>query len=396
MRSDEEVYLQRYQAQERAALQGGGLDRYDPLEAVAGSPSAAPLPRSPTPSIDGQALKDARDYAARHNSSALLVWRDGALQSADYFGGVDPQSLLNSKSLAKPVTALLIGRAIEQGYIRSLDQPVSDFFTEWRSDPGRSRILVRHLLDMRSGLMAQRAFTGPDDVVARAYLHPRHDQVLLDDYPLTDPPGTRYEYSNANAELIAPLIERATGRRYGSYLTEALLSPIGAEGGTVWVDRPGGTAHSGCCLLLPAESWLRLGILLLGDGVWNGTRLLPEGYVAQMQRTTAANPHAGLGVWVAGAYVRRRGVGNPEIDERKTLHGAPYLDRYLFLFDGNGHQVLYMVPSLQMAILRTGGYSDGGDEWDNAVLPNLLIAGADPASGRPPPVPQSSTGQDGE
>jgi len=383
--AEEAVYMKRYQAQAEAAQQGGGLPAYDTLEPVAGAAEIDLIPTAAS-DISNSAMATARTFAADRNTSAFLVWHKGALVEETYFGEYDRSALINSKSLAKPITAIVIGRAIAEGHVQSLDQPVADFITEWQSDTGKSKILIRHLLDMRTGLLAQGNPTGPEDVLQRAYLHPRHDQVIIDEYPLINPPGTRYEYANANSELIAPLIERATGMRYADYLTKMVLEPLGAAGGTVFVNRPDGTAHSGCCIQLPAQTYLKLGILLLQDGVWDGTRLLPEGYVAAMRTPTRENPHAGLGVWMAEPYIERRGSLNPCLDIGRTLHSEPYAASDLFLFDGNSHQVVYIVPSKNLVILRTGSYPPKDRPWDNSVIPNSIIGGIQAERGDAPPI----------
>lgn len=390
--AEEAVYLERYEAQAQAAQQGGGLPAYDTLEPVTGPAKVEPIPTA-SPDVSNSAMAAARAFAADRNTSAFLIWHKGALIEETYFGEYDRDALINSKSLAKPITAIVIGRALANGHIQSLDQPVADFITEWRDDPGKSKILIRHLLDMRTGLLPQGDPTGPEDVLQRAYLHPRHDKVIIEEYPLINPPGSRYDYANANSELIAPLIERATGMRYADYLTKMVLTPLGAAGGTVFVNRPGGTAHSGCCIQLPAQTYLKLGILLLQDGVWDGQRLLPEGYVSAMRTPTKENPHAGLGVWVAEPYVERRGALNPEIDMGRTLHSEPYAASDLFLFDGNSHQVVYIVPSKDLVILRTGNYPPKDLPWDNSMLPNTIIGGISANDGRaasgdvPPSIP---------
>jgi CubicO group peptidase (beta-lactamase class C family) len=313
---------------------------------------------------------------------------DGVIQAQAYGAGFDATTPIVSKSLAKPVTALLVGRALKQGHIQSLDQPVADFITEWQGDPERSKIKVRHLLDMRTGLLPQGFSPEPDDILNRAYLHPRHDEVIINDYPTTHEPGTRYEYSNANSELVAPLIERATGMRYGDYLTRALLEPIGAMGGTIWTNREGGTAHSGCCLLLPAQSWVRMAMLVMAGGVWEGEALLPEGYTDTMLTGTPENPYYGMGVWLAGDYIPARGFAHPSVPFGKVAHKEPYLDKDLALFDGNSNQVVYMIPSQKMIVLRTGANPPKEAPWDNTVLPNLLIRDAARVAGRPLPEPQ--------
>jgi CubicO group peptidase (beta-lactamase class C family) len=376
---DEAVYQARF-AQLFASFRTGlGLETYEPLEAVPGARDHQPLRAASVASIDPSALQRARDYAAANRSSAFLVWRDGVLEESSYFGETLATSTLTSRSLAKPMTAIAVGRAIALGRIRSLDQPVADFVPEWRDDERRRLILVRHLLDMRSGFLPQSMSPDPAHILNRAYLHPRHDEIIIREYPVVDAPGSRYEYNNASSEMVAVLIERATGRRYAEFISSEILQPIGAPGGQVWVNRPGGVAHSGCCLMLPAEAWLRLGILLSTDGVWQGKRLLPVGYVNEMRRPTRENPYYGLGVYVAGDYTPRRGFAHPEreADSRKVLHSEPYLAPDLFLFDGNANQVVYIIPSERLVILRMGDNPPRGEgqEWDNTVLPNTVLRG---------------------
>jgi CubicO group peptidase (beta-lactamase class C family) len=125
---------------------------------------------------------------------------------------------------------------------------------------------------------------------------------------------------------------------------------------------------------------------LLQDGVWDGTRLLPEGYVPAMRTPTRENPHAGLGVWMAEPYIKRRGSLNPGLDIGRTLHSEPYAASDLFLFDGNSHQVVYIVPSKNLVILRTGNYPPKDRPWDNSLIPNSIIGGIHAERGDAPPI----------
>lgn len=385
---DEALYRKRFEAlTDRTGT--SGLAAYDPLKDVAGAADPVPLEMAKMPAISNSALEAAAAYARDMNSTALLIWRDGALEAEMYFGEVDAQTLLVSKSLAKPLSVMAVGRAMAEGHIASLDEPAANYFHEWRETP-RATITIRHLLGMRSGLKPQAPAPDIGDILNRAYLHPRHDEVIINDYPLTDEPGSRYEYSNANSELVAPLVERATGIEYEDWVSQEVLAPIGAAGGQVWMNREGGTAHAGCCWLLPAESWLRLAILLINDGEMQGRRLLPEGYVRAMTTAAPQNPHAGLGVYVAGDYIERRGAANPDRDVGETLHGEPYLAHDLFLFDGNSNQVIYIVPSARLIVARLGNWPSADTEWDNAYLINALLRGLDDnirAGLRPQPLP---------
>jgi CubicO group peptidase (beta-lactamase class C family) len=377
--ADEAVYQQRFKRLLEAARSGVGLNDYDPVEAIAGARSVTPLPLKAASDrdIEPEALAAARAYAEKMNSNALLVWLDDGLELEAYFGAHGADDPVISRSLAKPLTAIAVGRAIELGYIESLDQPVSDFVVEWQGDDVRERILVRHLLDMHSGLLPQGRTADPDHILNRAYLHPRHDEVIIREYPVVEEPGVRFDYSNATAELVAVVIERASGQRYAEFISGEILQPLGAAGGEVWVNRPGGTAHSGCCMLLPAQSWLRLAKLLLDDGTVAGERLLPAGYVDAMREPSPDNARYGLGIYLPGEYIERRGFSNPDSDEalgRGVLHSEPYLAEDLLLFDGNANQVAYIIPSRGLIVLRTGFFPPRGLEWDNSYLINLILA----------------------
>lgn len=388
--ADEALYAKRF-AQQNAGQRNTAAESYDPQEPVPGAKNWKPLAAAPAAArtISDEALKAATAYAAANNSDAFIVWRQGKVEAESYFNGNSREGSIISRSLAKPVTAAAVGRAIMLGKIKSLDQPVTDFVLEWKGDARRSKILVRHLLDMRTGFLPQALAPEAADILNRSYLHPRHDEIIVKEYPVVDEPGTRYEYNNATSEMIAVLIERATGRRYAEFISTEIWQKIGALGGTVWVNREGGTAHSGCCLMIPAESILRLAMLTLQDGVWQGQRLLPEGYVKQMATATKENPHYGAGVYVAGQYTDRRGAANPDRKVPKTLHSEPYLASDLFLFDGNANQVVYIVPSEQLIILRTGNAppKTADKEWDNSYLPNTVMRGIVKAKGTS--VPQA-------
>jgi hypothetical protein len=107
-----------------------------------------------------------------------------------------------------------------------------------------------------------------------------------------------------------------------------------------------------------------------------------------MRTPTVQNPYYGMGVWVAGRYIEKRGFAHPSIAYGKVDHSEPYLDKDIVLFDGNSNQVVYMIPSQNMIILRTGQRPPEDKPWDNTVLPNLLIRDAAKMAGKPMPEPQ--------
>lgn len=347
---------------------------YDPMEPVEGAAHFSAWPGEASAPLSANALASARDYAIRSNATAYLVWHDGDVVSQYYGEAIDDATPLVSKSLSKPLSAIVVGRAIELGYIDSLDQKIGTIIPELAGTP-KGEILVRHLLDMRSGLLDQNFDLDPDSHWNQAYLSLDHGQYILDHYPLIDEPGTRYAYSNATGDFVAMVVEAATGRRWSEFLGSEVLAPVGAVGGEIWVNRPGGLAHSGCCMTMPAESYLRLGVLLARDGVWDGSRLLPEGFVAQMAAGTEQNPNYGLGLWLGEPYREYRGFGAPGAPGPQIYQSAPFLDPGMVMFDGNGSQTVHISRDRQLVVLRMGPNPPAELGWDNAYLPNALIEG---------------------
>lgn len=367
----ESAYLARFEAVAKA----GGAFTYDILKPVPGaSTSAMTVSENGRSPIARSAIKKVMDYAGATNSSALLIWHDGKLVAERYFEGNVVETPLVSKSLAKPLSAIAIGRAIALGKIRDLDQPVSHFITEWRGTP-KETMTIRHVLSMQSGLLEQAFAPGPDNHWARAYLDPYHERYIVHEYPLIDAPGSKFAYSNATGDLVAIIISRATGQKYDDFLSEQVLRPIGAVGGTIWLNRVEGVPHSGCCINLPAQSWLKLAMLLLEDGKAGDQQILPKAFVAEMRKPSVHNPHYGLGVWLGQPYAMRRGFAGPRSSLPKVLHSAPYLADDLFLFDGNSNQVVYIIPSKKLVTLRMGSAPSKPAEWDNSFIPNTLFSG---------------------
>ena len=354
---------------------GGYLPDYFPMIAVEGAQNYSPIKSSSQPEkfMDPKALDVVENYAAQSNAAALMVWLDGNLLHKSFGEGINDETLLVSRSLSKPLTGIAVGRAMQLGEIDSLDQKVVDFFNEWKGTE-KEPITIRQLLNMTSGFLSQ-ASTAIDADTPRtlAYISPRHEENIINDYPLEAAPSKAYLYSNAASDMIAVLIERATGLNYQDFVDQHLLKPLKMSGGEMWINRPNGVVHSGCCMKLPAETWLRLGILLLNEGVHEGEQILPKGFVAEMKKGSIENPHYGLGIWAGQPYLERRGYTGKQGLGPQVLHSEPYLDPDLFLFDGNGNQVVFISPKYRLVALRVGGFPPRSMDWDNALIPNTLI-----------------------
>lgn len=371
---EERVFELRFEDMVKAFQSGQDTTNYDTEIRFGEDLVSTPLPRGDSKSLPASLLLELTEYAEGQNSDSFMIYENGRVIAESYFGKTSSESLLKSKSLSKPLGVIAVGRAIKLGYIQSLDQPVSDYIIEWKGTD-KDGILIRHLLDMRSGLLPQGYAPDVQNVLNRAYLHPRHDEVLIHEYPLVEVPGQRYEYSNANSELVAIVIERATGKTYPNWLAEEVLSPLGAGGGKIWMNRVGGTAHSGCCARLASETYLKLAVLILEKGEWAEEELLSPEFVDEMLTATPQNKYAGMGLFLGRHYKKNRGSTNPDDSTGfgGAFHSEPYLDKDLALFDGNGNQVAYIMPSRNIVAMRLGARPRNEQlVWDNAYIPNRI------------------------
>ena len=376
------TYMERYfrMAVSQARGQSQQAEWYDPVDKVPGA-ADAPLPvASPTErTIAPEALSKASAYAKGKDSYGFIVWQGGKIQEASYFQNFNRTRLIASKSMAKMIVGLVIGRAIAEGHIKSIDQPVSDFLTEWKGTD-KAAPTIRQFLQNSSGIsrFSYNDFK-PWSQTMREYLGERHEDLLINETKRDYTPGTEYDYSMITSDILAIVIERATKQRYGDYVGKALLQPIGAQGGTVYINRPGGLAHSGCCMMLPAESFIRMGVLMAQDGMWDGQRILPGGWVKETITPSPANAKWGLHMWIGQPYQRRVRFFPERSQPIGTLHSEPYAADDLFLWDGSGNQAMWIVPSKQLVILRFGPTpkpkAGEAGEWDNALLPNTIIRG---------------------
>lgn len=370
--TEEAVYQTRFENLVLAFASGKTTADYDTEIYFGTNLEARPLPRNESQSLSQELIAQLAKYAGDYNSDSFLIAENGRIISETYFKDIDAKSLINAKSLAKPFGVVAIGRAIKLGFIESLEQAASDYIIEWKGTD-REAIKIKQLLDMTSGLLPQGRARSADDVLNRAYLHPRHEEVIIHEYPLVNAPGTRYDYSNANSEIVAVIINRATSMPYQDWLAKEVLAPLGAEGGKIWINRPGGTAHSGCCIGLTSETYLKLGLLVLQNGKWEGETLLTADFMDKMLTPTVLNKYAGMGIFLGRDYKKNRGSGNPDKPGfGDSFHSEPYIDKDIALFDGNGNQVVYIMPSRNLVIMRLGPRPKHETPWDNAFIPNVV------------------------
>ncbi|MBM4197036.1 MAG: serine hydrolase [Gammaproteobacteria bacterium] len=341
---------------------------YDSLELVPGGGGPPLAQADPATSPFGPGvLEGAATYAAVHASDSLIVLYRGELAFERYWNGKGPDSPLGTHSLAKTLTAILIGHALADGLIGSIDDPVFFHLAEWDDETHRP-ITIRHLLNMASGLEESYEFWPWSERVERAMGTDIEAANLR--VPVAGPPGVSFRHINPPPQLLAMVIERATGRRYAEYLSEKFWQPIGARDAQLYVDHPGGTAHADCCMWTTIMDWARVGEALRSRGLWQGRRVIPAGWPEQMVLASPAYMNYGMMLWLGNVHepLRRYDPGQSGFENR---HSEPFAEGVFYL-DGLGKQRVWVVPGRELVIVRTG--RDHPD-WDEARIPNLLIRG---------------------
>ena len=226
---------------------------------------------------------------------AFLIIRNDSILYEKYAENYGPDSKTNSFSMAKSVVAALLGKAIGDGYIKSLEQPVADFFPQFDR-----RLTVGDLASMASGLNWEEDYYSPFSMTARAYFDDNIREQILQ-LKVVDPPGKEYEYLSGNTELLAMVITKATGKNLSAYLSESFWKPMGMAEDALWQldSEESGMEKAYCCIASNARDFARFGKLYKNHGKWNGTQILDSAYVALSTRPRFEEaPQYGYGFWL--------------------------------------------------------------------------------------------------
>lgn len=346
------------------------VDWYQPLMPVPGH-WRQPLPEADPAEapVSPEALAAVSAYAARRNSTGLLVLHQGQIIWEEYWQGYGPDSRFNAMSMAKTVVALLVGIAIAEGHIDSVQDPVARYLPEWGRDE-RAAITLADLLYMQSGLRNEDRTDSPFSDLVQMYVGSQVNRTALR-VPRQRSPAEVYEYNNVNTQILSLVLERATGEPYPAYLSSRLWQPLGARDAAIWLDRPGGDAKTFCCLFATARDWARVGQLLLdqgqvGDGpqgpVFGHRPVVPPSWIAAMVDPSPLEPTYGYHLWI-----KARTADYANVD---TAASTAFLDPGTVYLDGRGLQRVYVIPQRQLVVVRMG---EDTDQWDDAVIPNTLL-----------------------
>lgn len=261
----------------------------------------------------------------------LIIHRD-SIWFEQYADGYTDSSRSNSFSMAKSVVAALLGKALEEGYVDDLSQPVRELVPEI-TGPYADSLRLIDLVSMSSGMRWEEDYYDPFSITTQLYFS--QDLVsLFDQLPITAKPGQSFSYQSGDTQALGIALQRATGKSLSELLSIYFWKPMGAEQPALWqVDSKGhGIEKAYCCLASNARDFARFGKLYMQHGHWNGHSLLDSAYVSESIRPRFQDaPEYGYGWWM-----------------------GEYADRSYFYMDGHLGQYVIVVPEDDLIIVRLG------------------------------------------
>jgi CubicO group peptidase (beta-lactamase class C family) len=230
-------------------------------------------------------VDDWEGFLEENQTQSFIVVQDGTVLYEEYFNGTQRDSIVTSFSMAKSFTSALIGMAIDEGYINSVSDPITNYLPELAArDPRFKNITIRHLLRMSSGLeYKENRFPGlnGDDPLTTYY--PDQRQLALQNTKIIDPPGTYFLYNKYHPQLLGMILERTTGRSVTEYLQMKIWDPLGMEFDGSWsIDsEASGFEKMETGINARAIDFAKFGQLFLNEGTYNGQQVISQTWVKE-------------------------------------------------------------------------------------------------------------------
>ena len=284
-----------------------------------------------------------RAYLENNETVAYLVIQDGKVLYEEYWDDYGTESLSNLFSATKSIVSLLIGIAIDQGKINSINDPVGKYLKEFSEDE-RGNITIKNLLTMSSGLDWDEAYSSPTSITTKAYYGKKLREVSTNQH-LVEKPGVRFRYQSGNTQLLSFIIEEATGETIAKYAEHMLWKPMQATQPALWsLDKKEGDEKAFCCFNTNARDAARFGQLVLNKGKWNGVPLVSEEYITEATK--------------AASYLL-----NEEKTEPLNFYGfqywiLPYSRMNIPYMRGHLGQYIYSIAEKNAVVVRLGKQKD--------------------------------------
>ncbi len=228
---------------------------------------------------------DIDDYMAQQRTAGLVIMVDGKVVLEKYGLGFGPEGKWTSFSVAKSLTSTMVGAAVKDGYIKSLDDKLTDYIAGLKGS-AYDDVTVRQLLTMTSGVKWNEDYTDPNSDVARFNEHQAAEGEdvtvsYMKTLPREAPAGTKWVYKTGETNLIGVLVSEATGKPLAEYLSEKVWAPFGMEQDATWLLGSTGHEISGCCVQASTRDYARFGQFIINGAVAGGDKIVPDDWLAQ-------------------------------------------------------------------------------------------------------------------
>jgi CubicO group peptidase (beta-lactamase class C family) len=340
-------------------------------------------PGTPTPFADASSLPEYTDLKTfldtnlkNSRTAAFLVIRNDSIIYEHYFNGFKQSSLLPSFSVAKSFVGTLVNIAVNEGRIKSTAEPITNYLPELlKRDKAFANITIQHLMDMRSGIKFREGYYNlQDDAIKLGFRRNILKYTLR--LSIEQEPGKQFQYRSINTQLLALILERATGEKVSGYLEDKLWKPLGAEYNATWnVDSKKRAQEIGFAgLNATARDFAKLGQLYLQSGNWQGKQLINENVVATVANKDTMELYRGYKNQWWGRYTYRYYDDSLEATSYKrqsayTSSVRNVRGRYRvgyrsgsFSAQGVFNQMIYVNPLNNVVIVRLGQF------WRHPVL----------------------------
>ncbi len=242
---------------------------------------------------------DVDAYMQDQRTAALIIIQDGKIRLEKYGLGFNADGRWTSFSVAKSFTSTLVGAAIKDGYIKSIDDKVSDYIPDLKGSV-YDDVTIKQLLTMTSGVKWNEDYADPKSDVALFNAHKAEPGVdvtvsYMRKLKREAPPGTKWVYKTGETNLIGVLVSSATKKNLSEYLSEKIWQPFGMQQNASWLLGSTGHEISGCCIQASTRDFARFGLFILGGGTTDGKTVLPDGWIAAATTKQADTTRPGYG-----------------------------------------------------------------------------------------------------
>ncbi len=310
-------------------------------------------------------VDDFDTFLEENDTQAFIVIQDETILYENYFNDAQRDSMMTSFSVAKSFTSALVGIAIADGFINSVDDPITDYLPELAErDPRFNDITIRHLLMMASGLEYQEMrlglFNGDDPLTT---YYPDQRKAALEFTNIKDTPGEYFLYNKYHPQLLGMILERATGISVTEYMQAKLWDPLGMEFSGSWsIDSvESGFEKMEAGVNARAIDFAKLGRVYLENGGWNGVQVISSDWVAESTQSDPATQNNSYYPDEFGQTIFNDLQGYYKYMWYGYSRDGGEND---FAAEGDHGQFIYLSPQKNLIIIRNGDeYGISWDEW---------------------------------